>query len=238
LKDVLSMSAGLSWDEWAHPYTDPRNDAAVMASKADFFRYVLERPVAQPPGKKFVYNSGLSLMLGEVVHQASGLPADAFAGRYLFAPLGITNWNWQTAPNGVVNTLGGLWLRPRDMAKIGQLMLNRGRWNGQQIVSEEWVGKSTKRQIATGQLPAWFAADGYGYQWWLGSFHGHDGPIESYGARGQGGQFIVVLPKLQMVAVITGWNDNDLMGQPLDMIQRYVLRAAEVQAAPQTIDKN
>jgi CubicO group peptidase (beta-lactamase class C family) len=194
LKDLLSMTAGLSWDEWTHPYTDPRNDAAMMASKADFFRYVLERPVATPPGAKFVYNSGISLMLGEIVHKVSGLSADKFAERYLFLPLGITNYYWQKAPNGVVNTLGGLWLRPRDMAKIGQLFLNGGRWNGKQIVSEEWIKESTKQQVGAGQLPAWFSADGYGYQWWLGSFQVRGQTFESYSARGQGGAIYYRFP--------------------------------------------
>jgi CubicO group peptidase (beta-lactamase class C family) len=226
LKDLLSMTAGLSWDEWTYPYTDPRNDAAMMASKADFFRYVLERPIATQPGRKFVYNSGISLMLGEIVHKASGLPADKFAERYLFSPLGITNYYCQKAPNGVVNTLGGLWLQPRDMAKIGQLFLNGGRWNGKQIVSKRWVKESTKQQVGAGQLPAWFSADGYGYQWWLGSFQVRGQTVESYSARGQGGQFIIVFPTLQMVAVFTSWNDNELLGQPLDMLQRYILPAA------------
>ena len=228
LKDLLSMTAGLSWDEWTYPYTDPRNDAATMASKADFFRYVLERPIVTPPGTKFVYNSGVSLMLGEIVHKASGLPADKFAERYLFSRLGITNYYWQKAPNGVVNTLGGLWLRPRDMAKIGQLFLDGGRWNGKQVVSEEWVRESTKQQVDAGQLPAWFSADGYGYQWWLGSFQVRDKNFASYSARGRGGQFIIVFPELRVVAVFTGWNDSALLGQPLDMLQRYVLPAVAI----------
>ena len=226
LKDMLSMTAGLSWDEWTYPYTDPRNDAAMMASKADFFRYVLERPVATAPGTKFVYNSGISLMLGEVVYKASGLKADNFAEHYLFSPLGITNHSWGKAPNGVVNTLGGLALRPRDMAKIGYLVLNGGRWQGKQIVSEKWIKDSTRQQVGAGQLPTWFLADGYGYQWWLGSLHVHGQVVESYSARGRGGQFIIMFPTLQMVAVFTGWNDNELMGQPLDMLQRYILPAA------------
>src|ERR1017187_2275680 len=171
LKDLLSMTAGLSWDEWNYPDTDPRNDLAMMASRADFFRYVLEKPIATTPGTKFVYHSGISLMLGEIIYKASGLRADKFAGRYLFSPLGITNYSWGKAPNGVVNTLGGLALRPRDMAKIGHLFLNGGRWQGKQIVSEKWVKESTQKQVGAGQLPAWFLADGYGYQWWLGSFH-------------------------------------------------------------------
>lgn len=226
LKHLLSMTPGFSWDEWSHPYTSPLNDAAMMASKADFFRYVLEKPMVTKPGEKFTYNSGVSLMLGEIVHKASGLPADKFAGRYLFGPLGITNFYWQKAPNGVVNTLGGLWLQPRDMAKIGQLMLNGGLWNGKQIVSKKWIEESTKQQVDAGQLPAWFRADGYGFQWWLGSFRVAGQMVESYSARGQGGQFIIIFPTLKMVAVFTGWNDNELLGQPIDMLQHYLLPAA------------
>jgi CubicO group peptidase (beta-lactamase class C family) len=226
LKDLLSMKAGFAWDEWTYPYTDPRNDAATMAGRADFFRYVLERPMAAAAGRKFTYNSGISLLLGEIVFKASGLKADEFAERNLFRPLGITNYYWQTAPNGVVNTFGGLALSPRDMAKIGYLLLNGGRWRGKQIVSKEWVEASTSRQADPGQLPAWFSADGYGYQWWLGSFHLPGQDVRSFSARGRGGQFIVVVPILQIVAVFTGWNDNELMGQPLDMLQRYILPAA------------
>ena len=234
LKDLLSMTAGLSWDEWTYPYTDSRNDVAAMIGKADFFRYVLERPVATPPGTKFVYNSGVSLMLGEIIYKASGLRADRFAERYLFSPLGITNYSWGKAPNGVVNTLGGLAMRPRDMAKIGCLFLNGGRWQGKQIVSEKWVEVSTKPQIGTGQLPAWSLADGYGYQWWLGSFPVRGQFVESYNARGRGGQFIIVFPTLQLVAVLTGWNENELVRQPLDMLQRYILPAA-VPQLPNTV---
>jgi CubicO group peptidase (beta-lactamase class C family) len=226
LKDLLSMTAGFAWDEWTYPYTDPRNDAARMAGSADFIRYVLERPMAAAPGTKFAYNSGISLMLGEIIFKVSGLRADTFAERHLFQPLGITNYYWQKAPNGIVNTFGGVALRPRDMAKIGYLFLNGGRWRGKQIVSKEWVEASTRRQADPGQLPAWFLADGYGYQWWLGAFHVCGKDVGSFSARGRGGQFIIVFPTLQIVAVFTSWNDNELMGQPIDMLQRFILPAA------------
>jgi CubicO group peptidase (beta-lactamase class C family) len=228
LKHLLSMTGGLSWDEWTYPYGDPRNDAYMMASKSDFFRYVLEKPVATMPGAKFTYNSGISLMLGEIIYKTSGLRADKFAELYLFRPLGIsdTNYYWQKTAAEVVNTLGGLALRPRDMAKIGQLFLNGGRWHGQQIVSKEWVKESTSQQSGAGQLPAWVPAASYGYQWWLGAFHVRDQAVGWYGAIGRGGQFIIVFPDLKMVTVFTGWNDNALGEQPVDMLQRYILPAA------------
>jgi CubicO group peptidase (beta-lactamase class C family) len=226
LVDLLTMRAGLSWDEWTYPYEDPRNDHVAMDNSKDPVEYVLTRPLANKPGVKFAYSSGITLALGEVVHQPSGEKADKFAEHYLFKPLGISKYYWSNYPSGFVRTGGGLALRPRDMAKIGQLFLDGGRWKGKQVVSEEWVKASTTNYIDAKQFPDWIAADGYGYQWWLRSFKVGDRIIPSFHAAGRGGQFIFVFPDLKMVAVFTGWNDNELSKQPFEMVERYVLPAA------------
>jgi len=226
LKHLLTMSSGLSWDEWTHPYGDPRNDLAAMDHSKDVVRYVLERPVLAKPGVKFAYSGGTSIALGEIVHHSSGLRTDEFAERNLFVPLGISHYSWWKYTNGTVDAGGGLVLRPRDMAKIGYLFLNGGRWLGKRIVSEEWVKESTRNYVDPRQFPAWIQADGYGYQWWLRSFKAGGRVVESYHAAGRGGQFIFVFPDLQMVAVFTGWNDNALGVQPFDMLRRYILPAA------------
>jgi CubicO group peptidase (beta-lactamase class C family) len=214
LRDCLSMTAGLAWDE-SLPYTDPRNDHVAMNNAGDPIRYVLERPLATKPGTRFLYSSGISIVLGEVIHKASGLRADEFAERHLFAPLGIRDYHWERYPNQVVQTGGGLSLRPRDMAKIGLLALNSGRWRGTQIVSEAWVRESIRQQAP--DLP-------YGYQWWL--LGEPPQPAAAYAALGRGGQFIIVLPELKMVAVFTGWNDGPVFGAPpFDMLKRYILPA-------------
>ncbi|HTL29256.1 MAG TPA: serine hydrolase, partial [Tepidisphaeraceae bacterium] len=215
IKDCLSMTAGLSWNE-SLPYADPRNDHVAMNNTSDPIRYVLQRPLATKPGTHFLYNSGISIVLGEIIHKASGLRADEFARKYLFAPLGIRDFYWQRYPNQVVQAGGGLSLRPRDMARIGLLMLNDGRWRGKQIVSEPWVRESIRQEAP--DLP-------YGYQWWL---LGEPPRIaEAYGALGRGGQCIIVLPELQIVAVFTGWNDGPVFGgPPFDMLKRYILPAA------------
>jgi CubicO group peptidase (beta-lactamase class C family) len=214
LKDCLSMTAGLSWDE-SLPYTDPRNDHVAMNNTRDPIRYVLERPLATKPGTRFLYNSGIAIVMGEIVHKASGLRADEFAERHLLAPLGIRDYSWQRYPNQVVQTGGGLSLRPRDMAKIGLLVLNGGRWRGKQIVSEAWIRESIRQQ----------APDlAYGYQWWL--LGDPPQPAAAYGALGRGGQLIIIIPALDMVAVLTGWNDGPLFGGPAyDMLKRYILPA-------------
>ena len=225
LKHLLTMSSGLSWDEWKYPYTDTRNDLNIMDRSKDQVRYFLERPVVARPGEQFCYSGGICLTLGEITHHSSGLSVNKFADRYLFGPLGITNYYWWTYSNGIVDTGGGLALRPRDMAKIGFLYLNGGRWQGKQIVSEKWVRDSTTNYVDASQFPNWIRADGYGYNWWLRSFHVGSQEIQSYHAAGRGGQFIFVFPRLQLVAVFTGWNDNSMALQPFDMLQRYILPA-------------
>ena len=226
LRHFLSMTAGLSWDEWTYPYADARNDALKSLLSPDPIRYVLERPLVAVPGEQFAYDTGISIALGRIIQKVSGLPTDKFAEKYLFGPLGISDYYWAKLPNDLVETGGGLFLRPRDMAKIGLLFLNGGRWQGKQIISEQWVRESTKNYIDAAQIPAWVQANGYGYQWWLGSFNVGNRVIESYSARGRGGQFIFVFPEQKIVAVFTGLNDNILINQPLDMLQRYILPAA------------
>jgi CubicO group peptidase (beta-lactamase class C family) len=216
LKHLLAMTAGLSWDE-DKPYTDPRNDHVAMNASGDPVRYVLERPVVAPPGAKFNYSSGISIVLGEIIHRATGMPADKYAERHLFGPLGIADYAWLKYPNGIVQTGGGLSMRARDMAKIGQMMLDGGRWRGKQIIPEAWLRDSTRQQAPDRT---------YGYQWWLGTLSAADREIVTVGAQGRGGQFILILPAAKMVAVFTGWNDGNGLGeQPYDMMRRYILPA-------------
>ena len=194
LKDFLTMCAGLSWDEWTLPYTDARNDHIRMLRSADPLRYVLERPIVAAHGAKFAYNSGISIALGQIILNVSGLRADKFAEKHLFEPLGISDFYWSRYPGEIVQTGGGLFLRPRDMAKIGCLYLDGGRWHGKQIVSEDWVKQSITNHVPQGQIPEAARADGYGYQWWLSSFDVGGKRIESFSARGRGGQFIWWFP--------------------------------------------
>jgi CubicO group peptidase (beta-lactamase class C family) len=235
IKDLLTMSAGLSWDEWSYPYTDPRNNHGMQIARSDDpIRYVFERPIVAEPGEKFTYNSGLTIVLGQILFKASGVRADKFAERNLFEPLGITDFYWSKLPGEIVQTGGGLFLRPRDMAKLGQLMLDGGRWRGKSIVSEAWVSDSTKIQIDASKIPAAATAGGYGYQWWIDSLRCNDRVVKSFSARGRGGQFILVLPQQRMVVVITCAVDNPLLLQPLELLERHILPAADAPSPPTT----
>ncbi|MGD8306303.1 MAG: serine hydrolase [Ignavibacteria bacterium] len=206
LEHLLTMSAGLEWDESSTPYSDPRNDLYQIWRQSDPIRFVLDNPVVTEPGTQFYYNSGLTNVLGEIVHKTAGVRADYLARDYLFSPLGITDYSWEILPNNVLYTSGDLQLRPRDVAKLGELYLRDGVWNEQQIISSSWIEASTNSSIS---VPPDLESSDYGYQWWLATFEVESQHIESYSARGWGGQNIIVFPSLNMVVVTTaGYYDE------------------------------
>jgi CubicO group peptidase (beta-lactamase class C family) len=134
------MSSGMQWDRIA--LGDPQNDERQLSTEADPFRYVLSKPVAAPPDTVWNYNSGGTDLLGNVIERVSGKSLEAFAREALFAPLGISDWEWMKYRNEHISAAAGLRLRPRDAAKIGQLVLNKGEWSGKQIVSAKWIEQS------------------------------------------------------------------------------------------------
>jgi CubicO group peptidase (beta-lactamase class C family) len=156
--------------------------------------------------------------LGGVIEKASGLRVNEFVERYLYSPLGISDYYWWRYPNGTFQAGGGLYMLPRDMAKFGCLYLNGGMWNGSQIISKEWVEQSTQAHLVVDSY--W----DYGYQWWLRTFHASSRAYESFAARGWGGQYIFVFPSLEMVVVFTGGNYST--PEPVDeILTRFILPA-------------
>jgi CubicO group peptidase (beta-lactamase class C family) len=222
LRDVLTMSAGLEWDEQSHPYSDPRNDWVQASQSDDPVRFVLARPIVYEPGSTFNYNGGLSIVLAHLVEDGAGVGADRFAETNLFGPLGITDYEWEHLPNGMTDTDGGLHLRPRDMAKLGQLYLNGGEWRGTRVVPEVWVQESGREHMVSEGQP------NYGYQWWCGDFHFADRSAYTFFASGHGGQKIYVFPDLDLVVVFTHAVFDNPMGELHNgaMLARYVLPAA------------
>src|SRR5262249_35109254 len=149
-----------------------------------------------PAGQEFFYNTGALTLLSAIVRKAAGHPLDEFARATLFEPLGITAFEWSRV-RGDTDAGGGLRLRPRDMAKIGQLVLAGGRWNDRQVVSKGWIETSTAPKLT--------ATDGqsYGYLWWLGRSWHNGREIQWVGALGRGGQSIRIVPELDLVVVVT-----------------------------------
>jgi len=207
LGDLLTMTAGIQWDEETYPYTDARNNCAVMEASDNWTRYVLSLPMAAEPGSTYVYNSGVTMLLDHILFRAKGQHALAYAEQHLFAPLGIQDYYWKQTSAGETDAEGGLYLRARDLAKLGYLYLHDGVWDGQRILPEGWVAAATKPWVVPGpNAGAWR----YGYQWWLIPYENASGAggAQQYAwtADGYGGQFLFVVPEYDLVAVFTGWN--------------------------------
>jgi len=222
-RHALSMSGGLEWDETSYPYSDSRNDWIQASQNADPVGFALSRPVVAEPGAEFTYHGVYSIIPSYLIERATGAPAETFAAEYLFGPLGIEEWQWASIANGLTDTDGGLSLRPRDMARLGQLYLDGGTWNGRQIVSEAWVDESSRRQIVNEDSPD------YCLLWWCGDFHYGSRSAWTFFASGLGGQKIFIFPDLDLVAVVT----QQVFGNPYDelnnmaILSRYVLPAVD-----------
>ena len=216
IRHLLTMTAGFDWNEHIH-YSDPRNNCSVMEASFDWVQYVIDRPMATEPGQSFNYNSGASQLLAYIFRKATGQDIEVYASKYLFSPLGISQFFWKRIPTGLCDTEGGLYLTATDLGKIFYLFLKEGNWNGQQLVTKEWVKASV--------TPAITVAPGveYGYKWWLFDYSTGNSSYAWTGS-GFGGQWPIIIPEYDIVAVFTGWNIID--GNPslrvVETIRRLV----------------
>jgi CubicO group peptidase (beta-lactamase class C family) len=210
LAHVLAMTSGLRWNEQV-PYSDPQNDEIRMTRDAQPLRYALSAPFAVDPGADFNYNGGLTQVMAAVIERGTKTPIEDYARTKLFEPLGVTDVEWLGDLAGMPAAASGLRLRPRDLAKFGSLYLHGGRWNSKQVVPEDWVARSTRRQF---RFPPPSGADksgefGYGYFWWYNCYPTSAGPVEARTAVGNGQQRVFVLPGLDMVVTILAGRYND-----------------------------
>ena len=202
LRNVLTMSTGLDWNEEV-AYDDPKNDSSLMEASDDWVEYVIDKPMSQEPGKVFNYSSGAAELLAYIFQKETRQDIEAYGEKYLFRRLGIEHY-WKRTPMGVIDTEGGLYLGGADLAKIGYLYLHDGMWDGKQIVSKDWV----KQSVA----PLIDAEEGYkyGFKWWL--FPRTDAQRYVWMARGFGGQRLMVFPEEDLIVVFTGWA---ILGTPV-----------------------
>jgi CubicO group peptidase (beta-lactamase class C family) len=181
LHHVLTMETGLDFDNDEHT-------EKLFNSTGSSLEFVLHKPLVFTPGSDWYYGDGNPQLLSGVIQKAAGMSEEEFAVEHLFKPLAITNYRWETHADGLTFGAFGLWLTARDMAKVGQLMVQDGMWRGERIVSSEWIAESTKLQTSH---------QTYGYYWY---------PWESqdaYYAEGHGGQLIYVVPAKRIVVVVT-----------------------------------
>lgn len=225
LRHLLTMTAGIKWDESSTSYTDPANSCAGMERSEDWIQFVLDQPMAERPGSVWVYNSGATQLLSYLLKRTTGKEADDYAAEHLFQPLGIEKYYWKRTPKGLADTEGGLYLTARDLAKIGYLYLKDGVWEGRRLLPEGWVAASIEPVVDT-RLGSPHSRR-YGYKWWLLPY-GEGGKSYAFAAIGYGGQRLVVVPEHDLLAVFTGWNIYDLPALDpqlaLDRILRSVIK--------------
>jgi CubicO group peptidase (beta-lactamase class C family) len=210
LRHFLTMTTGIAWNE--SNYEDDESDASLLELATNWQQYVLDKPFSNDPGTVFNYNSGTALLLDVVLLKTTGMHAAEYAEKHLFEPLGIESYYWKTTPDGLSDTLGGLYLTPQDLARFGMLYAHDGVWNGIRILPEGWVQDSFSPAISVEGSPDWTGESNrgwmYGYQWWL--LPDPDYPDQFIPvARGYGGQRLVLLAEDNVIGVLYGWNILD-----------------------------
>jgi CubicO group peptidase (beta-lactamase class C family) len=215
---VLSMTLGIEWNEKA-PYTSAANSEVAMEMAPDRYRFVLERPIVEAPGQRWGYCGGATALLGRLIARGTGVTLQDYAQAALLAPLGIAQFGWITGADGVASAASGLRLPPRDLARIGQLMIQRGQWDGRQVVPAAWIERSLRPVVSIDEQVS------YGQHWYLGELKA-GGRTESWaGAFGNGGQRLYIVPGLQLAMAITAGNYNkpDQGQTPLRLWRELVL---------------
>ncbi len=229
IEHLLTMTSGLEWGEWNESLSSKQNDiVGIWFQDKDPVSFILEKPLVKTPGTAFNYSGGNTILLGEIIRNASGMDLVAFANKYLFKSLGINIADWSLRyKNGVIEAGGGLEITPRDLLKIGALCLNKGLYNGQSIISKNWIEKcstpySTNTNIF---IPGHFSGShGYAYSWWLKTYKKAGKEYNLFHAVGWGGQDLIIIPELNMVVVFTGGNYVPLT-TTFSILDKYILPA-------------
>jgi CubicO group peptidase (beta-lactamase class C family) len=227
LEDLLTMRSGLACNDRdeGSPGQEDR-----MYRERDWVGYFLHLPTVSPAGQATHYCTGGAVVLGRVISEASKRSVPTFADEFLFGPLGIKGAHWSDFDNHKQTDTGGhLSLRPRDMARIGQLVLQGGTWKGQQVLPRAWIEQSTSEHTRIdGRKP-------YGYLWWRLLVPYHDSHVSAIFAGGNGGQYIFVVPELELVTVFTGGNYNSRKAQrPFQIMNQYILPAVQKSSSVST----
>lgn len=222
LGDLLTMRSGLACDDWDP--SSPGNENGMQA-RADWVKATMDLPMVAEPGTVARYCSGGVFVAGRMLERAVGETVPAFAQRHLFDPLGIraadVRWPF-VLDSSNAGTFGAMRMRPRDMLKLGVLFLDGGRWRGRQVVSRDWVKRSTTAVSRMGSR-------GYGYFWWRQPFEvatpAGRRRLDVVTASGNGGQKIYIIPELDAVIVFTGSAYNSENTPPNAIMKDLLLPA-------------
>ncbi|WP_123693967.1 serine hydrolase domain-containing protein [Allostella humosa] len=214
---VLTMTLGTEWNE-SLPYTSAANSEIAMEMAADRYRFVLDRPILAEPGQHWTYNGGATTLLGRLIERGTGQALPDFARAALFDPLGIGATQWTRGHDGTPSAASGLRMVPRDLARIGRMILAKGQAGGRQVVPADWLAASfqPRARLEDGR--------GYGYHWYLGRFEA--GGFWR-GAIGNGGQRLFVWPGIDLVVAITAGNYDqpEQWRPPTNLVREVILPA-------------
>lgn len=197
IDQLLKMSFGHSWNG-----TSSSSLYSTWARTPDHLQFIIDLPLVAAPGTVFNYSDGASHLLSVIITEATGINTLDFARTYLFDPIGIKKFKWLKDDKGYPNGAASLQITPADMVKFGNLILNKGKYIDQQVIPESWITKMTSTKISTNNDVPY--GPEYGYQIWLGTESGH----RYYMAMGWGGQFIIIVPDLQLVITATCWTSD------------------------------
>lgn len=197
IEHALTMTLGMEWDE-NRPYTDPQNSEIAMENAPDRYRFILDRPIIPEPGTRWIYSGGSVALVGAIIERGTGKRLPDFARDVLFEPLDIARFHWMAGSDGVASAASGLRLTAPDLLKIGMLLLQKGIWNGQRIVSEGWISQSFTPAISTED------GLGYGRLWFCGEAPApaFSDPCPWYAGFGNGGQRLWLMPDAGIAAVV------------------------------------
>ncbi len=225
IADLMTQRHGLKWKE--SPWDDPENTwRKVLSTEGDWYKTILATEMDTLPGTVFNYSNAAPVLTAGIVQNASKMKIDDFAKKYLFDPLEIKNYRFWGGNGGPQNNgMALLSLTSRDMAKIGQLYLRKGQWNGAQILPEDFVQEAISPKVKNVEGNGFYSGYDYGYFWWSNPVS-RSFPDKSqagiFMARGAGGQNIIVWPEKEMVVVITAWNIRQ-SNKPQMIFDQYIL---------------
>jgi len=196
MRDFLTMTSGLWWDN--------HDDWPMLLAAGNWVENTLRQPVVAAPGEVFVYNTGGSHLIGVMLAELTGTRLEDYASAHLFGPLGIVPGDWMRSPQGEVNGGSGLEMLPTDLARLGLLLLQGGQWDGRQVVDAGYARDATTWQSEGESVTGGSIGVAYGFQWWITGATGYD----AYFGLGFGGQYVYVVPELELVVVVVAGFEN------------------------------
>ena len=233
IKDLLEMRSGFDCDEWTD---DGKDCESAMTQTKDWVKFALGLPMKYEPGKVWNYTSCDPMIISGIIRKATGMSIMDFSAKYLFGPMGITHYRWTMDPTGQGMTAGSFYILPADMLKIGQMVLDGGVWQGQRIISESWLKASTKATIPIPDNWSFVKFSRsksakpqqayYAYYWYNEVVKTKEGEYPVVFASGNGGQYIMIIKKLNLVIVFTQGNyESWTAKRAFDILATYIIPA-------------